>query len=277
VRGRCRSTNLCDYCAVQSAHENARMLSLDAIDGQAPEIVAILGTRTATADPKPFYDGRRLVMRALRRRWPDAEYASQAEFTTGKGPRSGGERRPHWNVLLKGIPAADVDQVRDVVREIWCQHVDAEPAYQYVEALQSPAAFMTYVAMHFQKASQAPPEGWSGQRFNASRAYFTGRTRAEARAAARDSLAIERETFKAARAGFEGDELHQVVDRALQIRDETTWELLREPPPRRPLTAVERVRTVALDLHEGICDLPLLDGEQIELFAGLSTRPARPT
>jgi hypothetical protein len=37
VQGRCKSTNLCAYCAIQSAHENARMLSLDAIDGQAPE------------------------------------------------------------------------------------------------------------------------------------------------------------------------------------------------------------------------------------------------
>jgi hypothetical protein len=232
VLGRCRATNLCGYCAMQAAHENARMLALDAMEGDPPALVAIVGTRTPTEDPKPFYEGRRLVMRALRRRWPACEYASQAEFTTGKGRRSGGLRRPHWNLMLKGIPAADVDQARDVVRRVWCEHVDAEPAYQYVEALQSTAAFMTYVAMHFQKQSQAPPAGWSGQRFNASRGYFTGRTRAEAREAARESLTLDRESFKARRRGLEGEQLHAAVSRALQLREQTSWELVHLRPGR---------------------------------------------
>lgn len=245
VRGRCKATNLCGYCAIQAAHENARMLSIDAMEGDEPKLVAIVGTRTATFDPKPFYDGRRLVMRALRRRWPEAEYASQAEFTTGYGPLSGGKRRPHWNLLLKGIPIDQVDEARELVRRVWCEHVDADPAYQYVEVLQSTAAFMRYVAMHFQKESQAPPSGWHGQRFNCSRGYFTGRTRAQARQAAREDLQREREAFKATARGLVGDDLDAAIDEAMQLRAETTWELWHQPQRLRDRQYPARDRAVA--------------------------------
>lgn len=231
VRGRCRATNLCPYCAIQSAHENAKMLALDALDGPAPELVAILGTRTATDDPEPFYDGRRLIMRALRRRWPSAEYASQCEFTTGKGKRAGGQRRPHWNLLFKGIPASDVDQVREVVREVWCRHVDAEPEAQYVEELRDAAALMRYVAMHFQKESQAPPRGWKGQRFNCSRGYFYGRTRAEMRRLARAELQRERELWKVAQAAPELDTetVMDIAEGLLWRHHQRTWTLVGTP------------------------------------------------
>jgi hypothetical protein len=196
VPGRCGSVNQCHYCAVQTAHENAMMLAIQAREGDAPELLAILGTRTPTADPKPFYNGRRLVLRALRRRWPDAGYASLLEFTTGMGPRSGGLRRPHWNLFLRGIPTAAVDDARAVTREIWCEHVDAEPGVQYVEVVRDSAAAAKYVALHFQKESQAPPEGWRGQRFNCSRQFFPGRSVTEMRALAKAELRTKREVWK---------------------------------------------------------------------------------
>lgn len=227
VRGRCKATNLCAYCAIQAARENARMLSLDAEDhlDQAPQVVAIVGTRTPTDDPAPFYRGRELVLRALRRRWPDAEYASQLEFTTGKGAHSGGLRRPHWNLLFKGIPTDDCDQAREIVRRVWCEHVDAEPEAQYVEPLRNTGAFMEYVANHFQKVDQAPPPGFTGQRFNASRGYFTGRTRAQARQDARASLQLERELWKAAQRGLEGCEAEQAAAAAIELAAATSWRL----------------------------------------------------
>ena len=202
------------------------MLALDAEEhlDQAPQVVAIVGTRTATDDPKPFYEGRRLVIRALRRRWP-AEYACQVEFTTGKGPRSGGKRRPHWNLLLKGIPATEVDEARNIIRRVWCAHVDAVPEYQYVEALRNTGAFMEYVASHFQKTPQAPGHGWAGQRFNCSRGYFAERTRAAARQAARDSLQVERELWKAHRAGLEGTDAENAADEAIAMAKATEWRL----------------------------------------------------
>lgn len=224
VRGRCKATNLCEYCAIQAAHENARMLSLDAIDGQAATVLLILGTRTATADPQPFYNGRREVVRSLRERFGrQVEYASLCEFTTGMGPRSGGLRRPHWNVFVKGLPTDRLDEIRDLVRERWCAFVDAEPQAQYVEQLRDAGAAANYVAMHFQKESQAPPVGWRGQRFNCSRAFFGERTRAEMRQAARESLQLDRELFKARRSGLVGEAAQAAAQEALEARSLLTW------------------------------------------------------
>jgi hypothetical protein len=50
---------------------------------------------------------------------------------------------------------------------------------------------MCYIALHFQKESQAPPAGWRGHRFIKSRGYF-GRPMPEVRAEARRSLRLKR-------------------------------------------------------------------------------------
>lgn len=201
-----------------------RQLSLDVIDGPAPEVVAVLGTRTPTLDPSPFYYARERVMRVLRRRFPGASYACLSEFTTGKGTNAGGRRRPHWNMLIKGVPADQVDAARELVIPEWCRLVDAIQAAQYVEPLRDTAAFMRYVADHFTKTSQQPPrdQRWKHkQRFNASRDYFNGRTRAEAREAAWWSLQLEREIVKAQRAGA-SDPVSAGQAACDQLR-QTTW------------------------------------------------------
>jgi len=199
VKPRCKSPNKCEVCAVLVAVENSEMLALDACEGDPPTLVAILTTRTATLDMAAFYRARGFVLRALRRRWSAAEYACLLEFTTGYGPRSGGKRRPHWNLLLKGIPAEAADQAREVVARTWARNVDAEAGVQYVESIENAQALMRYVAQHFQKESQTPPRGFTGQRFNCSRGYFTGMTRAEARARAQASLRRKRAIWRATR------------------------------------------------------------------------------
>lgn len=171
------------------------MLQLDALCGSPPTLLAILGTRTATWDPKPFYRARERVFKALRRRWPSADYASMVEFTTGHGPKSGGLRRPHWNLLIKGIPVDAVDEAREIIARVWCSHVDALPERQYVESIASPEKAIGYIAAHFQKESQKPPKGWSGQRFNRSRGYLW-QPIDEARSLARSQMAADRELWK---------------------------------------------------------------------------------
>lgn len=233
--GRCKGTNVCDYCSIQAAHENARMLAIDALDGPAPEVVGILGTRTPTADPKPFYLGRQLVVRALRREFGrGVEYACQSEFTTGNGPRAGGQRRPHWNLLVKGVAGGQAADVEAIAVAVWCQHVDAEPQAQYVQELQSTAAFMRYVAMHFQKQSQAPPPGWAGQRFNCSRGYFEGRTRREMRHLARAELQRERTIFKVRRDApeLDPDDVLEVAEQLLWQHYERSWSIVSVGPRR---------------------------------------------
>lgn len=236
VEGRCGGTNLCDYCAIQAAHENARMLSIDAVDDTRPQLLAILGTGLPTTDPTPFYAGKREVMRALRKRFGrQVEYAGLCEFTTGKGLRSGGLRRPHWNLFIKGIDPADEDEARLIVRGRWCANVpDADPEAQYVEALRDLGAAAQYVAMHFHKRDQAPPDGWRGQRFNCSRGYFVGRTRAEMRVLARADLQREREIWKVAQArpDLDGSTVIDIAEQLLWRFYERTWGLVSVGPLR---------------------------------------------
>lgn len=235
VAGRCKGVNVCDYCAIQAAHENARMLSLDALDDPQPQLLVILGTRTATTDPEPFYYGRQEVIRALRERFGrQVEYVSLCEFTTGKGSHSGGQRRPHWNVFVKGVPLDQVEDARAIVREVWCRCVDAEPAAQYVEELRDVGAAAQYVAMHFHKRDQAPPEGWRGQRFNASRGYFFGRTRREMRALARADLQRERELWKVRQAApeLDGATVEDIADELLWRHAARSWSMLNVGPKR---------------------------------------------
>jgi hypothetical protein len=236
VEGRCKGVNVCDYCAIQAAHENAKMLSIEALEDTRPQLLAIVGTGRATTDPEPFYAGKREVMRALRKRFGrQVEYAGLCEFTTGKGLRSGGQRRPHWNLFLKGIDHGDLDEARQIVRERWCANVpDAEPEAQYVEALLSLGAAAQYVAKHFHKRDQAPPEGWRGQRFNCSRGYFLGRTRAEMRALARAELQREREIFKVQRQAPELDPetVQEIAEQLLWLHYERSWRMVIVSPLR---------------------------------------------
>jgi hypothetical protein len=196
-------TNRCDYCAGLVAKENAEMLTEDARSGgRAPGIVVVLTTREATEDMAQFARPRQYVARAVRRRWPGADYAYLVEYTTGYGTHSGGHRRPHWNVLWKGVPPEAADELRRLIVPIWCSHVDAEPQAQYVGSLDSAGGFSTYVTEHFMKASQRPPKGWRGQRFCASRGYFGALTVTQARARARLRLGFKRSLWKQCQLGF---------------------------------------------------------------------------
>jgi hypothetical protein len=190
VRGRCRATNLCDYCAKLAAVENAELLALDAIE-YAPQLWVVLTTRTATADAKRFYRSREQVWKAVRRRWPAAEYAFLVEFTTGYGRLSGGLRRPHWNLLVKGVPVEDASELEAVVRAVWCSREDAEPQAQFVGEVREAGGLMRYLALHFQKESQAPPKGWRGHRFRCSSGYLV-RPASVLREEAKRSLRLKR-------------------------------------------------------------------------------------
>ena len=223
VRGGC--VNRCEYCAKLAAVENCEMLVLDALEGDAPQLVAILGTRTPTVDMAAFARAREKVIRAVRRRWPDAQYAYQVEFTTGMGPRSGGRRRPHWNWFWKGIPRQDAEEAREVIVRIWCEHVDAESAAQYVAEIDNAVGLTKYVTQHFMKESQRPPRDFTGQRFCASRGYFRGTTVAVARARARESLRRKRELHKALEAGFPAREAERIAREAYAFQLTRVWTL----------------------------------------------------
>jgi hypothetical protein len=220
LSGRCQSPNECDYCATLAAVENAEVLQLDAMTNEPPSIVAILGTRSTSTKPADFWRSREQLVKALKRRWPGCEYAALVEYTTGYGPRSGGRRRPHWNLLLKGVPAEDHDQVADVVAKVWCPRVNAKPQAQYVAPVQEFGGLSRYVAMHFQKSSQRPPAGWKGHRFLHSRGYFAA-PMPEIRAQARESLNRKRVAWRVERSlpegvAFDPLEVEEWIDQAVE-------------------------------------------------------------
>lgn len=201
------------------------MLVLDALEGDAPQLLAILTTRTATLDMAQFKRGRQEVTRQVRKRWPGAEYAYEVEFTTGYGPRSGGQRRPHWNWFFKGVPAAAAGEFGRVVIAAWCRHVDAEPGAQYAAEIRNAIGITKYVTEHFMKASQRPPKGFSGQRFCCSRRYFGDATVTTARSRARESLQSKRELYKARERGLGAHDAELVAHQALELAHRTVWVL----------------------------------------------------
>jgi hypothetical protein len=235
-RGRCGSVNLCSYCAKLRAIENAEMLSLDALDYGAPEIWACLTTRSADPAPASFYRAREKVRKALRRRWPDCQDATLVEFTTGYGQRAGGRRRPHWNALLKGVAVCDVEEAAAVVARVWTGQVDAEPSRQHVGPVADAGGLMRYLALHFQKESQAPPKGWRGHRFVSSRGYFPNGAPA-ARERAKESLRVGRAVFWAnacAEAAWldeghvlDGEDLEDLIAERLGAEERRSWALKR--------------------------------------------------
>jgi hypothetical protein len=182
------------------------MLKLDAVEsGHAPGVLVVLTTRTATLEMAEFARAKELWLRALRRRWPDLQSAWCIEFTTGYADRSGGERRPHWNYLLKGVGPGDVPEIRRLVNRIWCAHVDAEPAAQHVGLLYDAGGLIGYISNHFQKASQRPPKGFRGHRFGCSRGYFgPGITSHAQRMHARGSRRHSQEFWRAQEQGLQG-------------------------------------------------------------------------
>jgi hypothetical protein len=207
-----------------TAYENMEMLLLDALAGDAPTGLLVLGTRTVTLDMGVFREGRRQVARVLRERWPDFQYARLTEFTTGYGPRAGGERRPHDNWLTKGIPDDEFPEAAELAAREWCRHVDALPARQYGAPLRTPSAALKYVIGHFGKESQRPPEGFTGQRFNVSRRYF-GTTVRVMRQRAREAQALRRELWKAQQNGDQAHDAELTAQLALRRSLQTRWVL----------------------------------------------------
>ncbi len=225
VPGRCRSTRLCDYCARLEAVEISEVLALDAMKGAAPEIYAVLTTRSASLNPADFYDSRRQVIRALQRRWPTVEYCCIVEFTTGRAGTSGGRRRVHFNLLLKGIPAVEAADACEVIERVWCSREDAEPWAQYAAPVAHEGGLLRYLALHFLKESQRPPAGWKGHRVTRSRGYLTLPTW-KARAEARAGLRLKRALWRAEGAGYEGAEALAVAEVELLRAEAVRWELV---------------------------------------------------
>ena len=231
VPGRCRGTNLCDYCGILGGVEWSEMLALDALEGQAPTVYVCLTTSRSTLHAAEFHRARSELVAAIREEWAGAEYACLVEFTSGYAATSGGRRRPHWNLLLKGVPddPASLERLRALVLEHWCPATRSSPKGQKVTPVWAAEGLVRYLALHFLKESQKPPRGWTGHRVTASHGYFT-RGRRGAREAAQASLKLKRELWRAEREGLEGAEALTVAELRLEQAAGVRWECVALAP-----------------------------------------------
>jgi hypothetical protein len=250
-----------------SAIENAAVVRLDAAAG-APT----LGVTLTTARPFPRVphcgcDGpgdccmrafsirfrrdmaqlvRWLRAELKRRGCPRIEYLAFIEWTSGQGEKSGGRRRMHAHLLVKGAelgacevrgPAAvecacEVHSIERAMSAEW--HAITGDAY-IVEArpLRTPAGAIAYLTLHHHKTEQGPPVGWSGRRLRASKGYWSrpiAELREEARAAVRERRTRARIAAAIARdpvVHADGQELAELIDGMVRLELENGTELHR--------------------------------------------------
>jgi hypothetical protein len=215
-------------------------------------MLLVTTTRTVTLDMSAFRDARRALVRALRR-LGRVEYSATVEYTGGYAERSGGERRPHWNWMLKGLGDELVGEAREMAIGAWCRFVDAEPVGQYAELIRDVGGLMPYLQGHFVKASQSPPIGFQGQRFNCSRGYFGGVSVMAMRQRAAESVRRKQLLWKLEQQGVSDVyDRELLVHQALELSARTTWELVNDRGARVAGLTRDRRRTALTANDAGV-------------------------
>lgn len=243
VRGRCKATNLCEYCRTLYTVETLEMLELDAME-YAPTLWLVLTAREHLTRRDTYRHLERLRA-ALRRRWPALEWFVQVEF----------QRRGalHLNLLTKGIPVERKECsawaswsmgsvapncggcLRCVAVSVWCGRVDAEPVGQWVGEVGESVGVIRYISKmlaHGLKAEQAPVLGWKGHRTSQTRGYLV-RPASVMRLEARESLSEKRSAWKAIRVEedeFGGlasaDRVEQRIEQQKAADEAAVWRLV---------------------------------------------------
>lgn len=220
--GRCRATNLCDYCRTLYVVETVEMLTLDAME-HAPTLWTVLTAREHLTRAE-CRDHLRQLRKAARGRWEASEWFVQVEF----------QRRGalHLNLLHKGVPIDQVDELHELLASRWCARVDALPVGQWSGAIADGEGVVRYVSKmlaHGLKAEQQPPRGWRGHRTSQTRGYLV-RPASVMRLEARESLRRKRILWKARQ--LPGD-VESTFEQLLAGADAATWRFVMRSPVRR--------------------------------------------
>jgi hypothetical protein len=238
--GRCRATNLCRYCQTLYVIETIELLTLDAME-YAPTLWGVLTAREHLTRAE-CTDHLTQLRRALRKRWGGVEWFVQVEF----------QRRGalHLNLLFKGVPIDQVDELQQLAVERWCERVDALPVGQWFGQIENGQGVVRYLAKtlsHGLKAEQAPPIGWRGHRTSQTRGYLV-RPASVMRQEARAALAAKRRLWRAVgvveQNGPLNSDVVELVYEQLQAREfEARWSVRHvNPSTLSPITA-ERMGT----------------------------------
>lgn len=229
VPGRCRATNLCRYCQTLYVVETVEMLTLDAME-YAPTLWCVLTAREHLTRAE-CRDHLRNLRKSLKKRWPGVEWFVQVEF----------QRRGalHLNLLVKGVPIDELDELRERVTKLWCSRVDALPVGQWFGVVQDGVGVVRYLSKmlaHGLKAEQRPPIGWRGHRTSQTRGYLV-RPASAMRDEARASLKTKRRLWRAVGRAEEiagttpsADLVEIVYEQLAAADDAATWELRSSGP-----------------------------------------------
>ncbi len=221
VRGRCKATNLCSYCQRLYIVETVEMLTLDALE-YAPTLWLVLTAREHLTRANT-YSHLRQLRKAARRRWAGVEWFVQVEF----------QRRGaiHLNLLVKGVPTAELEPFARLLVSMWCARVDALPVAQWADVVNDGYGATRYISKmlaHGLKAEQAPPLGWRGHRTSQTRGYLVRPAsvmRQEARRSLREKRALWR--LREARPTVDAWTLEELVGLEVAATEEQTWSLAR--------------------------------------------------
>ena len=145
----------------------AQMVGLDARNEQ-PQVCSTFTTRDHVT-PSLLREAMAQIVRLVRSECGPARYCSFVEFTTGRGPRAGGVRRPHLHALWKDVDPEAAPVVAGVAAHVLERMAGA---WRHdVQEIRTPAGAAMYVASHHLKESQSPPAEWGPPE---ARATITG-------------------------------------------------------------------------------------------------------
>lgn len=243
VQGRCKATNLCRYCQKLYVVETVEMLTLDAME-HAPTLWVVLTAREHLTR-KSCRGHLEAIRRAARKRWPEIQWFVQVEF----------QRRGalHLNLLVKGVPVEDREQLHELLVARWCARVDAEPVGQWSGGIADGVGVVRYISKmlaHGLKAEQAPPLGWRGHRTSQTRGYLV-RPAKVMREEARQALRLKRELHRLSKFVDEhGEQLpadvaSELVEQRLAEAAAKTWRLVFRLPVTAPAPAERSAAGVA--------------------------------
>jgi hypothetical protein len=191
---------------------------LDA-EREPPTHCIALTTRDPETTAEMYRTASEAVFRRLRRRFGRVEYFGRIEFTTGRGPRSGGARRIHGHYVVKGLAGVKCEEAEEIVRGSWrrslARNGSSFEAWRIeVAELRTPVGAMHYLSLHHAKAEQLPPEGWRGMAERPSRGYFS-RPIADLREEARAQLWAESLAYAS---GIDVEDARSLVKQARESR-----------------------------------------------------------
>ncbi len=174
----------CPSCGPKKARETGRLLVLDA-DVDPPRACLTLTTADPDTTTAQFRQGMHSLTKRMRRRYGRFEYYARIEFTTGRGPRSGGLRRMHAHATVKLAADVDLRDAEALIRETWSRSLPGRPWRVELAEVRTRKGLLHYLSLHHAKASQLPPPEWRGMHDRGTRGYFhapVAELRAEAKA-----------------------------------------------------------------------------------------------